>query len=136
MQETRIPFLVREDPKHLGATKPVCHTAEPVLQSPGATPTEARALRAHALQQEKPLQWEACALQLKSSPHLPQLEKSPRSNKDPAQPKKEKNCGKGAWSRVGYSPWGGKELDITETLWERERERERSGHFWGFAEKR
>ena len=29
---------------------------------------------AHALQQEKPPQWDAHALQLESSPHLPQLE--------------------------------------------------------------
>ena len=42
--------------------------------------------RAHALQQEKPLQWEACELQLESSPCSPQ-EKSPCSSKDPAQPK-------------------------------------------------
>ena len=31
--------------------------------------------RAHGLHQEKPLQWEACALQLESSSHLLQLEK-------------------------------------------------------------
>ena len=43
--------------------------------------------RSHALQQEKPLQWEACTLQLESSPHSPQLEKSSCSNRDPAQPK-------------------------------------------------
>ena len=33
--------------------------------------------RAPALQQEKPLQWEARALQLESNPHSLQLEKSP-----------------------------------------------------------
>jgi len=43
--------------------------------------------RARAVQQEKPLQSEARAPQLKSSPHSPQLEKSLWSNKDPAQPK-------------------------------------------------
>ena len=43
--------------------------------------------RVRALQQEKSLQWEACVLQLESSPHSPQLEKSLSSNKDPAQPK-------------------------------------------------
>ena len=42
--------------------------------------------RAHALQQEKPLQGEARAPQLESSPRLPQLENSPRSNKHTAQP--------------------------------------------------
>ena len=40
--------------------------------------------RAHALQQEKPQQWEIYALRLESSPYLLQLEKSPRSNEDPA----------------------------------------------------
>ena len=39
---------------------------------------------AHALQQEKPPQWEAHAPQLESSTLLPQLEKSPRSKEDPA----------------------------------------------------
>ena len=42
--------------------------------------------RAHAMQQEKPLQWEA-HVQLGSRPHSPQLEKSLWSNKDPEQPK-------------------------------------------------
>ena len=42
--------------------------------------------RASAPQQEEPLQWEACARQLESISHLLQLEKSPHSNKDPAQP--------------------------------------------------
>ena len=43
--------------------------------------------RAQAQQQEKPLQWEAYVLQLESSPHSLQLEKSLRSNEDPAQSK-------------------------------------------------
>ena len=38
--------------------------------------TEAYEPRASAQQQEKPLQWEAHAPQLESSPHLPQLEKA------------------------------------------------------------
>ena len=49
---------------------------------------------AHALQQEKPLQWEACVLQLESSPCLPKPEKAwvqqpvqPKHTKYPAQPK-------------------------------------------------
>ena len=40
-----------------------------------------------ALQQERPLQWEACALQLDSSLQLPQLEKATCSNEDSTQPK-------------------------------------------------
>ena len=47
--------------------------------------------RARAPQQEKAQQWEACASQLESSPHSPQLEKSLRSNVDPARPKNKNN---------------------------------------------
>ena len=43
--------------------------------------------RACALQQERPPRWEAHAPQPESSPCLPQLEKNPRSNEDPAEPK-------------------------------------------------
>ena len=43
--------------------------------------------KACAPQQEKPPQWEACTLQLESSPCSPQLKKSLHSKKDPAQPK-------------------------------------------------
>ena len=56
-------------------------------RSPCATATEPARCRACAPQQEKPLQREALVLQVESSPCSPQLEKSPRSNKDPAQPK-------------------------------------------------
>ena len=55
--------------------------------SPGATASEARVPIAWSLQQEKPLQWEARARQLESSPCLQQLEKSVCSSEDPAQPK-------------------------------------------------
>ena len=48
------------------------------LLSPLAPATEAWAPRGYAPQQEKPLQWEACALQLDSSPCLLQLEKDHR----------------------------------------------------------
>ena len=40
---------------------------------------------AHAPQQEKPVQWEAGAPQLKGSPRSPQLEKRPSRNEDPVQ---------------------------------------------------
>ena len=40
--------------------------------------------RACALQQEEPLQWEACAPQIESSPHSLQEKKSLCSNEDPA----------------------------------------------------
>ena len=45
--------------------------------------------RTHAPQHEKPLQWEVCDPQLKSSPYLPQGE-SACSNEDPWQPKMHK----------------------------------------------
>ena len=51
------------------------------------TTTESAHVRAHAPQQEKPPQEEACTSQLESSPHSLQLEKGMGSNKDPAQPK-------------------------------------------------
>jgi len=43
--------------------------------------------RAFAVQQEKPPQGKACTVQPESSPCWQQLEKSPSSNEDPAQPK-------------------------------------------------
>ena len=52
-------------------------TTKPVLQSLGAATTETMRPRACALQQGKPLQCEACPLQLESSPC---------SSKDPGQP--------------------------------------------------
>ena len=73
MQGTRVQALVQEDPTCHGATKPVHHSywacalepanhnywaCEPQLLSLRATTTEARAPTAHALQQEKPPQWE------------------------------------------------------------------------------
>ena len=41
---------------------------EPQLLSPRATTTETHVPRAHALQQEKPPQWEACAPQQRVAP--------------------------------------------------------------------
>ena len=88
VQETWVRSLVSEDPTCLRATEPsalqllsLCSRVwEPQLLKPAH-------LRVSALQQEKPLQWEARALQLEYSPRLPQLEKSPHSNSEPAQPK-------------------------------------------------
>ena len=48
----------------------------PQLRSLRAATTEAHIPRSCALQQEKPLQWEAWALQLESSPYSPQVEKA------------------------------------------------------------
>ena len=65
---SQIQSLLQEDPTCHSAAKPVYHSycasaPEPVschYWGPCAP-------RAHTLQQEKPPQWEACALQLKSS---------------------------------------------------------------------
>ena len=56
--------LVWEDPTCLGATRPVSHNYWACMSG------------AHASPQERPLQWEACALQLESSPCSLQLEKA------------------------------------------------------------
>ena len=79
MQGTRVQALVQEDPTCCGATKPVCHNywaRVPQLLSLRATTTEACVSRACALQQEKPLQWEARAQQQRVAPCSPQLEKA------------------------------------------------------------
>ena len=59
--------------------------------APGRQSLKPTRPRAHALQQEKPLKWEAWAPQLERSPHLVQLEKAPAQHKDPAQPKNKFN---------------------------------------------
>ena len=51
-------------------------TTEPALQSPWIAATEAHAPRVCGPQQEKPVEWEAHALQLESSPHSPQVQKA------------------------------------------------------------
>ena len=76
MQGTRVRALVREYPTCHGATKPMCHNywacaLEPASYnywSPHDTTTEACMPRACALQQEKPLQWEARAPQWRVAP--------------------------------------------------------------------
>ena len=56
MQGTQVQALVWEDATYHGATKPVRHNYW------------AHVPRACALQQEKPPQWEACALQRRVAP--------------------------------------------------------------------
>ena len=77
------------------ATKPMHHsywTCAPKPRSPNywayvTTLLKPVLPRACALKWEKPPQWEACMSYLETSVYSPQLEKSPLSNKDPAQPK-------------------------------------------------
>ena len=76
MQGTQVQALVWEDPTCHRATKPMRHNywacaLEPMSHNYSArhaTTTEAWVPRAHALQQEKPLQWEAQALQRRAAP--------------------------------------------------------------------
>ena len=67
MQGTQVWSLVQEAFTCYGATKPIHHATEPILWSPWVTATEACVPRAHALQWEKPLQWEAPELQLEKA---------------------------------------------------------------------
>ena len=81
MQGTRVWALVREDPTCRRATGPVSHNYwawEPQLLSLCATTTETHAPRDCALQQEKPLQWEACTPQRRVAP-LAATRESPRT---------------------------------------------------------
>ena len=57
-----------------------CNTPHATGQlSLSSTAAEASVPRAHALQEEKTLRWETWAPQLESSTHLPQIEKSAKS---------------------------------------------------------
>ena len=64
MQGTLLQSLVQEEPTCHGADEPMATSAEPALESPGATTTEAHAPRACAPQEGKVLQWEAHSSQL------------------------------------------------------------------------
>jgi len=79
MQGTQVRSLVWEDPTCLRGTKPVLHNRR-------------------SYHNEKPVHWN-------EEPHSWQLEKSPRSNEDPAQPKINKfKRKKNSW-QVDRSPW-------------------------------
>ena len=75
-QGTRVQSLVQEDSTGRSVAKPVCTTPEPLLQSPRASATEAQARRVHTLQQGKPPQRAAQALQSGCMPHSLQPEKA------------------------------------------------------------
>ena len=57
--------------------------------NPSARTTEVHTPRARALQQEKPLQWEAHSLQLESGPHSPQPEKARVQQQRPSAAKNQ-----------------------------------------------
>ena len=97
MQETQVQSLIREDPIWHEAATPVCHNYWACTRELGSCNYWAHtphllmsALEPTLGNNEKPLQWEACVLQLEGGPHLLQLEKNLCSNEYPAQPKKQK----------------------------------------------
>ena len=90
MQGTQVQSLIRKDPWACALEPRSCNSWAhmPQLLKPSCP-------RTRAPQQEKTLQWEACILQLESSPCSLQLEKSPSSkNKEPTQPKINKKLKK------------------------------------------
>ena len=102
MQGTWVRSLVREDPTCCGATQRVRHNNwacalepgsrnywahVPQLPRPSATTTEACTPRAPSLQQENPLQWEACAPQRRAAPARRNWREPAHSKEDPMQPK-------------------------------------------------
>ena len=73
MQETQVQSLVRQDPTLLSTLSSTLlslysRACEPRLPSPYVTRAVALVPRDCAPQQEKPLQWEALALQLEKAP--------------------------------------------------------------------
>ena len=92
MQETRVPSLTWEDPTCHGATKPGNHNYWACALAPRSCNYRAHVLELlePTLQDKRSHQWEACAPQPKSRSHSPEI-KSPPSNKDPSQPKINKN---------------------------------------------
>ena len=88
MQEILVWSLIWEDPTWHRAAQARSHNYQAYrtrVQEPQLR--KSMCPRARAPWQEKPPQWEAFAPPLESSPQIPQLEKSPRSSEDPAQPK-------------------------------------------------
>ena len=125
MQEVPVRSLVWEDPTCCGTAKPVHYSIEPVLQSLGTTTAEPSC---HTC-------WSPCSptrgaatmrnpqRTMKSSPCSPQLEESPCSKEDPAQPKINKikkqqrkqswliaRCPGECLSSLGAQRWGGEDL--------------------------
>ena len=68
MQVTRVRALVGEDPTCRGATKPVRNNYWACALEPASHNYWAHVPRVHALQQEKPPQWEARAPQRRVAP--------------------------------------------------------------------
>ena len=91
MQETQVRSLAWEDSTCLGATKPVWPDYWARLSRPG---TSACTPQSPCPQWERPPHWEAQAPKWRVVPLSPKLEKSPHGNKEPAQPKINKQINK------------------------------------------
>ena len=78
--------LGKHRPSRPAGYSPTGGNKEPIFQSPYRRDENPKA---HAPQQENPLQSEACAPLLESRSHSPQPEKSLWSNEDPAEPRRE-----------------------------------------------
>ena len=89
MQETGVQCPIGEDPTGSRATKPTRHNYWTCALEPGSGTYWAHATKSCALQQEKPPQWEARALQLEGGPRSLQLEKKPEQQQRPSTAKNE-----------------------------------------------
>ena len=86
MQRTLAQSLVQEDPTCCGAAKPVHLSA----WAHGLQLLKPARPGAGALQQEKPMQWEAHVPSYRVALHSQQPEKAQDSSKEPVQPKTKK----------------------------------------------
>ena len=76
----------RKIPQAVEQLSPCATTTDSVPRSPGATATEVQVLQSPCSIARDTTEWEAHTAKLERNYSL-QLEKSPHSNKDPAQPK-------------------------------------------------
>ena len=130
MQEIWVRPLVQKDPTCCGATKLVCHNYRPCALEPTCGNCWNRVPRLLNLRALDPtlctrevISVRSTRTATKSSPHQPQLETSPNSKKDSAQPKKKKSIcrmNKGMkWTLHGliYHTFHGKASIWTDSLW-------------------
>ena len=105
--ETQVRSLVGEDPTCCETAKPRCHSYRACALEPRSCNCWAHMLqlpkhkhpRACNLQQEEPLQWEACVPQ-QESPPLDATRENPLSNEDPAQPKINRT-----FKKISFKNW-------------------------------
>ena len=130
VQEIWVRPLVQKDPTCCGATKLVCHNYRACALEPTCGNCWNRVPRLLNLRALDPtlctrevISVRSTRTATKSSPHQPQLETSPNSKKDSAQPKKKKSIcrmNKGMkWTLHGliYHTFHGKASIWTDSLW-------------------